>query len=376
MKEVEIRPTYYDKFKCSADKCLYSCCIHWNIAFDDKTIEKYANIEDEEFCEYVLNNISPATKKATLKKGYCPFLDTDSLCKIQKKCGEEYLCDTCKSFPRTRRTLGNIIKKDILISCPEVLKIIRNEKVFSDNYIVETNDKEWELLQLGIDNKKYFIELFNKLKFLYEQKYDYKKSMFVLLNFAEDCTNLIKKKSDKNFKTFKEKFNEEYFTSLAKQYNHKKDISIVNKFQKELFSFADKHLLNKRMYIPLETYNSLNFTDKSTIKQNQKAVKMADKLFNLKNLLFYIINITITDSIKYTDFLSNVKFAVLIVLFINLFAITQQDITKQRTNNNLLTLATCLFRSTFHAKFYDNIEESLSDKTLSTKNLIDFITSF
>lgn len=375
MKEVEIKPTYYNKFKCSADKCLYSCCINWNISFDDEAIEKYACLNDEELSEYILNNISPATKKATLKKGYCPFLDVDSLCKIQKKCGEDFLCTTCKTFPRIRRTIGNIIKRDIDIACPEVLKIIKNEKIFTDNYVVEIKEDKCELLKLGEINKKYFKQLFNLLKFVYNKKYNYKKNMFILLNFANDCTKFISKKTNKGFNAFKNKFNEDYFNCLAKQYSPKKDESFLEQFQSDIFSFSEEKISNKDFYFLREKYKELNFKDKQTIKQNKKINKLIDTTLNLNNLFFYIINLTITDSIKFNNFLDNVKFAIINICFLKLYGITKFDITKQKTINNLYVLMSCIFRTTFHSKFFDNLSEMLSIKLLSTDNLIKYTLS-
>ena len=53
------------------------------------------------------------------KNGFCPFLDKNKLCGIQKKYGENYLPETCKNFPRRKvnfdtvqiKTLNLLVQK-------------------------------------------------------------------------------------------------------------------------------------------------------------------------------------------------------------------------------------------------------------------------
>lgn len=375
MKEVIIKPKYYDKFKCAANKCLYSCCINWSIPFDNEAIRKYGYIEDTELSEYILNNISTITKKVNLKKGYCPFLDNDSLCKIQKSCGEDYLCETCKNFPRISLSIGNITKFDINIACPEVLKLIKKAKIFSDEYVVEFKDDECELLKIGKDNKKYFIELFNKLKFIYNKNYNYKKSMFILLNFAKDSETFINKKTDKNFEIFKNNFDEQYFLNLAKKYKYQKNKDFLNSFYSNLFDFTEENLINKKMLTACLLYKELNLQNKETVKQMLQFEKLTDKLLNIKNLLFYIINLTIIESIKEGSFLNNVKFAIANIAVLQMLAITQKDITKQKTNENLFILTSCIFRSTYHSDIYEEINKYFSTPLFDTEKLIKYSLS-
>ena len=38
---IYIKPSFYDEFKCIADKCTDNCCICWEIDFDDDAFLKY-----------------------------------------------------------------------------------------------------------------------------------------------------------------------------------------------------------------------------------------------------------------------------------------------------------------------------------------------
>ena len=122
MKIVDIKPDYYKDFKCSCDKCANTCCTDWNISIDETTYRKYMNMHSE-FSDYIKENVSD--KRIILKKGYCPFLGTDCLCKIQKKYGAEFLSDICKTYPRNTKNLFFIKYTDVLFSCPEVLKMLK-----------------------------------------------------------------------------------------------------------------------------------------------------------------------------------------------------------------------------------------------------------
>ena len=36
-----IKPNYYDRFTCIADKCTFTCCQEWKIAVDNETNRKW-----------------------------------------------------------------------------------------------------------------------------------------------------------------------------------------------------------------------------------------------------------------------------------------------------------------------------------------------
>ena len=80
------RPSYYDNFKCIADKCDFTCCRDWTIAVDDNT---FASWNDKTLPRQVAeaNNMSldqtltsfvethNESRRIVLDNGKCPFLD-------------------------------------------------------------------------------------------------------------------------------------------------------------------------------------------------------------------------------------------------------------------------------------------------------------
>ena len=70
-------------------------------------------------------------KKST--KGTCPLLNDEGLCNIVINHGEEYLSETCKSFPRIENDFEDVKELTLSCACPEVVNIISEMK--EKNYI-------------------------------------------------------------------------------------------------------------------------------------------------------------------------------------------------------------------------------------------------
>lgn len=141
----------YDKFKCIADKCKFTCCEGWDVSIDADTYDKWKKINDNNLLngikvrncgrekEYLIN-------KETNEK--CLFLDHKGLCKIVKDRGDEYLSLTCRTFPRVENVFGCIKEVSLSCACPEVVEIISNM------------DSEIKINNEIFDSEyKYFLEL-------------------------------------------------------------------------------------------------------------------------------------------------------------------------------------------------------------------------
>ena len=62
------------------------------------------------------------------KNGNCSFLDESNLCSIQKRFGEDYLPDTCQTFPRRRVDFDQINVKTLSLACPEAARLCLTKK--------------------------------------------------------------------------------------------------------------------------------------------------------------------------------------------------------------------------------------------------------
>ncbi|MCM1055785.1 MAG: flagellin lysine-N-methylase [Bacteroides sp.] len=152
MKAVKL--SYYDEFRCIGSECGDSCCKHWRICLSKKEYLYYKNLDcspelrsviDSAFKINGENEINYAEMK--LKGGVdCPFLDSDSLCMLQKELGEDALSYTCSVFPRLHAKIGEGTVRwscsaacrhvtELLTKHPEGLKIVEEEYKGGDRHI-------------------------------------------------------------------------------------------------------------------------------------------------------------------------------------------------------------------------------------------------
>lgn len=161
MKEIE--PFYYSEFKCIGNECNDNCCeFDWIINVDDSTIEKYKNLNGS-IRDTILNAISEE-KNIIMENKKCPFLSKNRLCNIYIKLGEEYMCKTCRIYPRIVINYDNYVtEKALYASCPVIAEILvkHNEPItfVIKNDEQENNDTKISLTRLLYESKMYFIKI-------------------------------------------------------------------------------------------------------------------------------------------------------------------------------------------------------------------------
>lgn len=177
----------YNDFKCTANKCKFTCCEGWDINIDKDTYERWE--KDEKDSNYLLNGVK--TKECNGKEEYfinketfekCPFLDCEGLCNIVKSHGEGYLSKTCHSFPRMNNDFGHKRELSLSCACPEVIEILDkiHEKIGMEPK--SSNDEEEDLLELKIRE--------SLINIIYEEEFSLDERLLIgfdmLLNILED----------------------------------------------------------------------------------------------------------------------------------------------------------------------------------------------
>lgn len=123
-------PTYFDKFKCIADRCPDTCCIGWEVDIDDETAEKYSSLNGD-ISDKIKNHLTrddTGCNIFTLCDGdRCPFLNNCNLCEIHLEAGESFLSRTCTLFPRFFDDFGEIREMGLGFGCPEAARILLSE---------------------------------------------------------------------------------------------------------------------------------------------------------------------------------------------------------------------------------------------------------
>jgi len=131
-KRIVLQPDYMKKFSCIGTGCEDSCCAGWSIEIDKAKYLMYKKIQNKELKPLFNKMISRKhnqksddsyAKIKMSETGKCPFLDEKSLCKIHGTIGEEYLSDTCSTYPRLLRIVDGKYERSATMSCPEIARL-------------------------------------------------------------------------------------------------------------------------------------------------------------------------------------------------------------------------------------------------------------
>lgn len=123
-------PSYYKDFSCTADRCPDTCCAGWGIAIDGKTLKKYREAEHKlgGFGNRLHNSVDWEDGSFYQTQKRCIFLNEDNLCDMVLEAGEEYLCKTCRRYPRHYEEFENLREVLLSLSCPEVARLILSQQ--------------------------------------------------------------------------------------------------------------------------------------------------------------------------------------------------------------------------------------------------------
>lgn len=135
-------PRYMQAFRCVGADCVESCCGSWNIAIDERTYQRYQTIRIEPLAsrlrEHVQRHDDPAGAHGAYASiplkldEFCPMLDTDRLCSIQKTLGAEALSGTCSDYPRVFVHDGQKLGLCASLSCPEAARLALSDAAALD----------------------------------------------------------------------------------------------------------------------------------------------------------------------------------------------------------------------------------------------------
>lgn len=147
-------PDYYKKFRCIAGDCPDTCCAGWEIAVDRKSEKRYRDlrkqgkIQNREFAEKLKRYVKDGCILS--EDVTCPFLNQDGLCEMYLELGPESLCHTCARHPRHLEDYGNLHEMVMLLSCPEVARLVLEEGT-GGFYVKDIPDKQGDME--GIDEQ-------------------------------------------------------------------------------------------------------------------------------------------------------------------------------------------------------------------------------
>lgn len=307
-----LKPFYYDDFKCTANKCIDNCCSRWKIEIDEKTYKKYKKLKGE-LGRKINSNISRIRSntdylkygKINLKNNKCSLLSEDNLCAIHSSLGEDYLCNTCRVYPRSISKYGEIYERNLSISCPEVARYIIKCK---DNFSFNLEDEKLSDLDKDyIVNNKYNEKIYNifwdtrslAMEIIQFKEIEVWKRISFFKMLTDKVKNLINEKQYDNYKEVLNNFGEQ-ITSIN-VINSLDKISLIPEvkvkfIQSALQVRANLNSNNEKFYNLLREYNEL-FDKDIDFKSNVENIIKKEEEFNiylkeqeniLENLLIYL----------------------------------------------------------------------------------------
>lgn len=264
----------YDKFKCIADKCRFTCCEGWDVSIDADIYNKWK----KEKIDYILDNVK--TKKGKGKTEYfvnkkteeaCPFLDKQGLCKIVKSNREESLPLICHVFPRLESIFEDRKELSLSCACPEVVEIISS-----------MDGKINMSLENGTDLKSNSSELKIReilVNFLQQENFSLEHKM--MIGFQMLLTMLENESfSEDDLLEEIEKYNDrEYIKHLIDMYNEI-DINLNESIEEINYLFLD--IIQNYKEVPIF---KLLLKDISTFAQDIEIRTLCAKWYNYKDLL-------------------------------------------------------------------------------------------
>ena len=123
-------PNYYKEFSCIADKCEDTCCAGWEIVIDHASEQKYKKVKGP-FRNRLHNSITrdqDGDLVFEMADKRCAFLNEKNLCDIYSEIGKEYLCKTCRRYPRHVEEFEDLREISLSMSCPEAARIILHQQ--------------------------------------------------------------------------------------------------------------------------------------------------------------------------------------------------------------------------------------------------------
>jgi lysine-N-methylase len=177
-----IKPAFYDKFKCIADKCTDSCCIGWEINIDDETMDVYKNMHTEfgsKIRASIVKDEDDTYSFKLLKGERCPFLNKSNLCDIITNCGEDNICYICKEHPRFYNDFQEVTEYGLGLCCEEVVRLLLE------------NDEPLEFVAFNDEDE--FFEVDEREKESYDKLFDIRNEIFEILRTTEIYNDKIEK---------------------------------------------------------------------------------------------------------------------------------------------------------------------------------------
>ncbi|MDO4535209.1 MAG: flagellin lysine-N-methylase [Clostridium perfringens] len=354
-------PSYFDEFKCIAEKCEDTCCAGWGIVIDDKTFNRYKNVNSD-FGMVLRNRIvrDHGENVFLLNNGNCSFLNKDKLCDIYSNLGEDYLCHTCKEYPRYTEEFLDLKEVGISLSCPEAARIILKS---GENFSFKVRENlEKHDLESDMD-EDVLLDFLNCREVVFDilekEGLDLNIKIAIILKFVKEVQDKI------------DLGDMDEIACVIEEYKNKK---FLHRIIKGLSIYKDKNRTRyNNIYEYFKVYKDINHINENDplalekslkyFKENKEKLTYIHKEFNdyykeslykFKNILVYFIFRYLMKAIFDYDISAKIKLAIISTLMIKELSIVRWMEKGNFTEEDLVDIAHTYSKDIEHSD--ENIE--------------------
>lgn len=359
-----LKPHYYDKFKCVGNNCPNTCCKGWDISINKKIYQKYQSVKGE-FGDKLRKSIYTKNEEQYFKLNQlnaCQFLNDKMLCDIYINLGENFMCDTCKIYPRITKLHADVVEQTLTLSCPEVARLLIESKSsiefeYGDIYRINLKPEivDDSLFNCLLHIRTLFIDILQKK----EIKFLYRKLLLVIV--SDKIQSLLNKKEYDEVEILIDRFYDDNYINLyIEQFQHiqaNSNKELKYNFISNYIENVFKHSLNDEDYI-MKLYNKfiVNDPDMTFEKILHKYEALFDKYYEENSYVyenFYVHTIFryCLDALEDGQILKHIILTNLGYIIIHAF-----DVLSWIDNNKILTETNqCLIMGAFSFAFEHNI---------------------
>ena len=127
----EIRPDYYEDFRCIAGDCRHTCCRGWEIDIDENALAYYQALPGElgdRLRREIVTGEDGTAQFRLREDERCPFLNEKNLCDLIPALGEEHLCQICTDHPRFRNFFSDRTETGLGLCCEAAARLILSRR--------------------------------------------------------------------------------------------------------------------------------------------------------------------------------------------------------------------------------------------------------
>ncbi|MFK0524697.1 flagellin lysine-N-methylase [Paenibacillus illinoisensis] len=283
-------PRYMQQFACIGSVCEDSCCVGWRVDIDQSTYKKYNKSRDIElkplFEKNIVRHRVQANERAYAKlkmddSGRCTFLNEDNLCKVQLGLGEDYLSNTCSTYPRYINRVNGVVEKSTTVSCPEAarLALLNPNGIEFDQTEEEISSKGFlhkELTTNDINNKNkaqaYFWDLrIFTIQVLQRREYSLSDRLIILGLFYQKVQQAVDESNFEQIPGYIESYNAILEDMSMKDSLNQipSNLAIQMKLCKELVDFRFGQGIHSSRYLQClaETLNGIEYTSEAIAEE-------------------------------------------------------------------------------------------------------------